>query len=58
VKDNSSNELRALEQVIHQLYMQLELTQHKLSGIKRAFAEKEKVKDKKKVLPLYAHNLK
>ena len=57
MKDNVGGELGALEQVIHQLHVQLELTQYELRGIKEALAEKERIKDKKKVLPLYAHNI-
>jgi hypothetical protein len=37
--------------------VQLELAQYKLRGIKEALAIKESVKDKKRVLPLYAHDL-
>ena len=57
VKDKASSEVGAIEQIIHQLHVQLELAQHELSGVKQALAAKEKKKDKNKVLPLYAHNL-
>jgi hypothetical protein len=37
--------------------VQLELAQYELRGIKEALAIKESVKDKKRVLLLYAHDL-
>ncbi|KAF2623803.1 hypothetical protein BU25DRAFT_461603, partial [Macroventuria anomochaeta] len=42
---------------IHQLHVQLELTQHELKGVQQALTAKDRVKNKKKVLPLYAHSL-
>ena len=57
VKDNAGRELGALEQLLHQLHVQLELAQSELQGVKQALANKEKKKRKKKVLPLYAHNV-
>lgn len=57
VKDKGTSEVRSIEQIIHQLHVQLELAQHELSGVKQALAAKEKKKDKKKVLPLYAHSI-
>ena len=58
VKDKASSKVRAVKQIIYQLYVQLELAQHKLSSVKQALAAKEKKKDKKTVLLLYAYNLK
>ena len=57
VKDKASSEVGALEQIIHQLHVQLELAQHEFSGVKQASAARKKKKDKRKVPPLYAHSL-
>ena len=57
VKDEADAWLGALEQLIHQLHVQLELVQHELKGAKETLTAKERVKDKQKVLPLYAHDI-
>lgn len=57
MKDKASSEVGAVEQIIHQLHVHLELAEHELSGVTQALAAKEKRKRKKKVLPLYAHNV-
>ena len=57
VKDKDSNKVRTIKQIIHQLHVQLELAQYKLRGVKQALAVKEKKKDKKKALLLYAYSI-
>jgi hypothetical protein len=57
VKEKASSEVGAIEQIVHQLHVQLELAQYELQGVKQALAAKETKKDRKKVLPLYAHDL-
>ena len=57
VKDKASDKVGKVEQIIHQLHVQLELAQHELQGVKQASAAKEKKKDKRKVLLLYAHSV-
>ena len=57
MKDKASSEVGAVEQIIHQLHVQLELAQHESSGVRQALTAKEKKKDGKKVLPLYAHTV-
>jgi hypothetical protein len=58
VKDKASDKVRIIKQIIYQLHVQLELAKYKLKGVKQALTAKEKKKDKKKVLLLYAHSIK
>ena len=42
VKDDTGAEAGALEQILHQLHVRLELTQHELQGVKQATEDKKK----------------
>ena len=57
VQDNDSAAAEALEQYIHHLSVKNVLLQYELDGAQEALCEKEKMKDKQRVLPLMAHDL-
>jgi hypothetical protein len=47
----------ALAQYIHRLSVQNQILQQQLNSAQEALTEKMKMKDKHRVLPLYAHNI-
>lgn len=55
-KDNVGAQLSELQQVIHQLHVRVEPLQYELGGAKEALCDKEKTKDKQKVL-LYTRTI-
>jgi hypothetical protein len=57
VKDDAGAKGEALEQVLHQLHVKIELTVHELQGVKQAQDNKKRKKARLKVLPLYSHDL-
>ena len=57
VKDINSAEAQELVQHLHSLHVEKELLEHQLDGVKEALTRKKKLRNKQKVLPLYAHNL-
>ncbi|CAN9293733.1 unnamed protein product [Alternaria alternata] len=58
VVENDEEAGRELMQYIHHLLVHSQLLEHQLQGAREALTEKAKIKDKQKVLHLYAHTLK
>jgi hypothetical protein len=57
VVENDEVADRELMQYIYHLSVQNQLLEHQLQGTREALTEKAKMKDRQKVLPLYAHTL-
>lgn len=56
-KEDDAIAADALAQYIHHLSVQNQILQQQLDGAQEALTEKKKMKDKQRVLPLYAHNI-
>ena len=57
VKDDAGAKGEAIEQVLHQLHVKIDLTVHELQRVKQAQDSKKGKKARQKVLALYSHNL-